>query len=197
MATVALLLYPGCIFFEVALAAETLAGAGARLRWYMPDGAPLTASNGARIAADGDLAALAHAPADAVLLPGGDPGGLLVPRDIASAALQAQAARGALMAGICAGGLLLAAAGLLRGRRGTHNYTAEHAPPEVVATVAPYWQGMRFECADLVEDGPVITAQPWAYRRYAATVARRLGLLDAAAAEALVRQPERAYARAP
>lgn len=197
MTTVAVLLYPGCAFFEIALAAETLARAGAALRWFTPDGAPHAASNGARIGADGDLAALAGAQVAAVLVPGGDPGSILVPQDLASAALRAQAAHGALLAGICAGGLVLAAAGLLRGRRGTHNYTAEHAPPETVATVAPYWEGLRFERADLVEDGRLITAQPWADRLYAATVALRLGLLSPAEAEALVGYPARAYARGP
>lgn len=197
MTTVAVLLYPGCAFFEIALAAETLTGAGAALRWFTPDGATHAASNGARIGADGDLADLAGAEVAAVLVPGGDPGSILVPQDVASAALRAQAARGALLAGICAGGLVLAAAGLLRGRRGTHNYTAEHAPPESVATVARYWEGLRFERADLVEDGALITAQPWADRLYAATVARRLGLLSPAQAEALVAYPARAYARGP
>lgn len=192
---VAVLLYPGCLFFEIALAAETLADAGATLRWYTPDGASHAASNGACIAADGGLEDLAKVEVAAVLVPGGDPGSILVPTDVASASLRAQSARGALMAGICAGGLVLAAAGLLRGRRGTHNYTSEHAPPQAVATVAPYWRGMHFERADLVDDGPVITAQPWAYRSYAAAVAQRLGLIDADAAEALRRYPDRAYAR--
>lgn len=178
---VAVLLYPGGIFFEVALAAETLA-AHLTVRYYTPDGAPFRASNHANVAPDGDLASLQRADVRAVLVPGGDPHALLVPAPLASAALQAQAAYGALIAGICAGNLVVAAAGLLVGRRGTHNYTPEHASPAQVAATAPYWEGMRFERANVVRDGQVITAQPWAYRAYAAEVGRALGVLSDAEA---------------
>ena len=68
------------------------------------------------------------------------------------------------MAGICAGALVLARAGLLRGRRATHGYTAEHATAEVVACTAPIFEGIRFERADVVVDPPFITAQYWAAR---------------------------------
>lgn len=174
---VAVLLYPGCIFFEVALAAEVLA-ARARLQWLTPDGATHEASNGSRISADGAYDRLLHERYDAVLVPGGDPGSILLPHPQPAAGLQAQAEGGALVAGICAGNLVMAACGLLRGRRGTHNYTAEHASAEAVAAVAQHWDGLQFERADLVTDGALITAQPWAYRAYAAAVARALGVLD-------------------
>jgi len=188
--TVAVLLYPGCVFFEIALAAEILAGRF-RVRYYSPAGEPHTASNGATVAADGSYAELTRARTAAVLVPGGDPGSIMVPNALASAALQAQAAAGSLMAGICAGNLVLAAAGLLRGRRGTHNYTAEYAPPQAVEATAPHWQGLRFVRADLVEDGPIITAQPWAYRQYAAAVARRLGVIGVDEASDLISYPTR------
>ena len=180
----AVLLYPGCIFFEIALAAETLAEHLSVL-YYTPDGQPHVASNGARIDAAGDFEALAAAPVAAVLIPGGDPKSILLPVALAAVPLRAQAARGALLAGICAGNLVLASAGLLAGRRGTHNYTIEHASPEQVAATARYWQGMDFERANLVQDGQLITAQPWAYRQFAAAVARHLGVLQPAAAAAL------------
>jgi putative intracellular protease/amidase len=180
--TVAVLLYPGCIFFEIALAVDVLAG-HARVHYYTPDGRTHNASNGARLAVDGDFDVLRTTRPAAVLVPGGDPRSILLPVPRANAALKALADDGALIAGICAGNLVMAAAGLLRGRRGTHNYTAEHAPPESVQATAPYWSGMIFERANLVHDGNIITAQPWAYRSYAATVARALGAMDALAAE--------------
>ena len=187
---VAVLLYPGCSFFEIALATETLAPR-CRLLWLTPDGVAHAASTGCAVQADGGFDRLLQQPVAAVLVPGGDPASILLPRPLAAAALQAAAGRGALLAGICAGSLVLASAGLLRGRRGTHNYTAEHASPEAVATTAPYWAGLQFERANLVADGQVITAQPWAYRAFAAAVAQRLGVLDAAAAQALADYPQR------
>ena len=181
---VAVLLYPGCIFFEIALATETLAEHVA-VRYYTPDGQTHLASNGAHIHASGDLASLAHATVAAVLVPGGDPRSILLPKPVAALALRAQAEHGALLAGICAGSLVLASAGLLKGRRATHNYTAEHAPPEKVAAAAEFWEGMHFERANLVQDGQFITAQPWAYRQFAAAVAKHLGVLGPKAAAAL------------
>lgn len=192
---VAVLLYPGCIFFEIALAAETLAQCGARLVWLTPQGLPHTASNGARIGIDGDYTQLRTLRPAAVLIPGGDPRAILLPDNLVQRHLEAVQAQGALLAGICAGNLVLAASGLLRGRRATHNYTPEFAPPDKVAATAAVWAGMAYERADLVEDGPIITAMPWAYRAYAAAVARRLGHLDAAAAERLLRYPERTLTR--
>lgn len=178
---IAVLLYPGCVFFEIALAAETLARNFA-VRYYTADGKPHEASNAALVASAGDYQALAEAVPLGVLIPGGDPRRILLPENLARHALQVSANRGALLAGICAGNLVLAASGLLRGRRGTHNYTLEHAVPENVHATAHFWEGMAFERANLVQDGRLITAQPWAYREYAATVARELGALTASEA---------------
>lgn len=174
---VAVLLYPGCIFFEIAIATETLAK-HLPVHYYTPDGQPHQASNGSTISSAGDLSALKSASTLAVLVPGGDPRALLLPTPSATDALQAQARAGAVIAGICAGSLVMASAGLMLGHRGTHNYTAEYAPPEKVAATRDYWSGMHFVRANLVQDGNLITAQPWAYRQFAAAVGRALSVLS-------------------
>jgi transcriptional regulator GlxA family with amidase domain len=178
---VAVLLYPGCIFFEIALATEILAQYFP-VRYYTPDGQPHHASNGSTVASTGDLSALRSASNRAVLIPGGDPKALLLPRPVATAALQEQARLGVLIAGICAGNLVMASAGLMNGRRGTHNYTSEYASPEKVASTHHFWTGMNFVRANLVQDGNLITSQPWAYRQYAAAIGRVLGVLSEAEA---------------
>src|SRR5262249_42096583 len=132
---VAVLLSPGSVFFEIALPTETLA-ARCAIRYHTHDGCAHDASNGARIEAAGSYAQLLDATLAAVLIPGGDPRAIVEPECLAAPALRAQGARGALLAGICAGNLVLASAGLLRGRRGTHNYTPEHASPQQVAQTA-------------------------------------------------------------
>ena len=188
---VAVLLYPGCVFQEIALAVEVLAP-HRRLHYLTPEGEVHIASNGARLLADGPYERLVDEPMAAVLVPGGDPGSI-VPTGRARAGLQAAAAQGAWLAGICGGNLVLAAAGVMDGCRGTHNYTAEHASPEAVALTAPYWAGLRFERANGVVDAEHrrITAQPWADRDLAAALAQALGVLDPAAAEALRTDPQR------
>jgi putative intracellular protease/amidase len=126
-------------------------------------------------AAQGSYADLERGGIECVLIPGGDPRSI-IPEHKATAALQRIADQGALMAGICAGNLVLASAGLLKGVRATHNYTPEYAPAEKVAATAPYWDGILFERADLVEDGKRITAQHWAHEKFAAAVATHLGV---------------------
>jgi transcriptional regulator GlxA family with amidase domain len=170
---VAVLLYPGCIYAEVATVVRTLS-AQCEVLHFSPDGNALTDAHGRTLAAQGSYADLERGRFDCVLVPGGDPRSI-VPERKAAAALQRTADQGALMAGICAGNLVLASAGLLRGVRATHNYTLEYLPAEKVAATAHFWDGIVFERADLVEDGKRITAQHWAHEKFAAAVARHLG----------------------
>jgi putative intracellular protease/amidase len=167
---VAALLYPGCIVAEIEPALTLLSGF-CEVLIVSPDGADHQALTRP---VEADYAALLTLPVAAVLVPGGDPGAI-IPLGLASAGLQAAARQGAVMAGICAGSLVLASAGLLVGRRGTHNFTDEYATPEQVAFTRPFWQGLHFERADVVVDGRIVTAQPWAADAFAAALARCLG----------------------
>ncbi len=174
----AVLLYPGCVFFEIALAVELLAESH-DVRYFTPHGERHVASNGAFLVPHGSYGSLAAAAVVCVLVPGGNPDAIIT-GGLANECLVAAREHGAIMAGICAGNLVLASAGLLRGKRATHNYTVEYAPAEIVAVTAPLWEGMAFERADVVVDDGVITAQPWAYVEFAAAVAKKLGILSAA-----------------
>lgn len=191
---VAVLLYPSCVFFEIALAAEELAKS-CEMRYFTPDGRPHAASNGSIVQAAGSYADLERTLVACVLIPGGDPRAI-IPERLASAALKAAASRGAVLAGICAGNLVLASTGLLVGVRATHNYTAEHASVDQVEFTRPFWEGICFERADVVVDGRFITAQPWAYARFAAATAQSLGLLTDEAANAMAAYHRRSYDRA-
>jgi putative intracellular protease/amidase len=97
---------------------------------------------------------------------------------LANECLLAAYAQGAVLAGICAGGLVIAATGLLAGRRATHTYTAEFAPLQVVNFVAPLWQGVIYEQANAVIDGRLITAQPWAVFEFSALIGEALSIMN-------------------
>lgn len=170
----AVLLYPGCIFLEIAAAVDLLAAHGT-VRYFTPDGGPHRASNGATISADASLAALVDSPPRCVVVPGGNPGADIDP-STATPCLVAAHDAGALLAGISAGSLVLARTGLLRGRRVTHDCAPGQASPEVVAQTALWWEGSVFEHADVVVDGPFITAQHWARDEFAGAIAQALGI---------------------
>jgi transcriptional regulator GlxA family with amidase domain len=173
---VAVLLYPGCILFEVALATELLA-TSCDVLFFTPDGKQHRGSNGALLHPCGSYRDLEELEVACVLIPGGDPGSI-IPNAAAKKCLQAAHSRGAILASICAGNLVLASADMLQGVRATHNYTPEHATLEAVRLTEPFWRGIVLERADVVVDGPFITAQPWAYVKYAAAVALALDVLS-------------------
>ncbi|MDW5416026.1 DJ-1/PfpI family protein [Iodobacter sp. CM08] len=171
---IAVLLYPGCIFFEIAAAVELLAQY-CELSYYTPDGSVHISSNGTYLCAAGSYADIANA--SAIIVPGGNPDSI-IPLRLASDCLKEGYANGAVLAGICAGALVLASSDLLINKRVTHNYTLEFVPQQVVDFVQIIWQGVVYERANIVVDGRLITAQPWAVFEFAAAIALALGVFS-------------------
>jgi putative intracellular protease/amidase len=71
---------------------------------------------------------------------------------------------------ICAGPLLLARAGLLKGRRFTHGYGAN--------STLPYWKDGIYEDQLTVVDGNIVTAKPQAYIDFAVELLYAAGLRE-------------------
>ena len=83
-------------------------------------GSPVTGSHGIRIAADTPLAAVVEQDFDMIVLPGGMPGAGHLRNDARIAEFVRRLhARGQPVAAICAAPMVLAAAGILDGRRAT------------------------------------------------------------------------------
>ena len=76
---------------------------------------------------------------------------------------------------ICHGVVLLGRAGLLKGRRVTHTSVRRYAPsPEcddLLATVGPALSGSTYVDEDVVADGDLVTAKPWAALAFAKVLA--------------------------
>ncbi len=175
-----LLLYPGCIEYEVGLAVE-LVGRAMPVEVATPSGDDHVSQTGLRIAADTSIADAAPARYRLVLTPGGDPG-CLAGDEACSALLRRAAKAGAWLAAICAGPFLLAQAGLLDGRRATHGF-----PIPLPGEVAPAFAGSTWSSEGVAVDGRIVTAQASAHVAFGVEVAVRVGAVAEENAEQLRR----------
>ena len=83
-----------------------------------------------------------------------------------------------VIGGICAGVLVLARAGILKGVKITHNYTEKYAPESSVQLTRPYWEGAIYEESLVQVDKRIVTAMPNGYVDFGLAVAEALELLD-------------------
>ena len=137
------------VAFDLAIPAQVFGREPDLYTWAVcaPEPGPVPTENGFDILVPHGLEALT--PADTVIVPGIGDRARPLPA-AALDALRAAAERGARVASICTGAFVLAAAGILDGRRATTNPAAlddlrEHRTVDVVA-------------ARLVDDGDIVTA---------------------------------------
>lgn len=185
---VAVLLYPGCVLAEVVEAATRLRNEGAEVHWVSPDGSPVLDQSGLAMSPGSDIDGLSAIQLDGLVVAGGDPAAVM--GDNAVRSLVRRCATDGIVAGICAGVLVLADAGVLDGSTATHNYRAPWAPPEVATFVAELFANVTVEpdpSIGVVIDGSVITALPNAAAEFSIATCRSLGVYDDEQASQLTR----------
>ena len=187
--SVAVLLYPGCTIAEVIDLSTQLRNAGRTVVHVASTGEQITDQSGLVMVPTGTVATIDAETVDLLAIPGGDPGSIIDDERIADW-IRAVADNG-MVAGICAGVLVMAASGLLAGRRATHNYRAPWAPREVEDFVSSYWSDVDVEpdpTIGVVTDGSLVTALPGAAIEFAMTVASMVGAIDEARASLVARE---------
>lgn len=166
-------LYPGCISFEVALAAELLS------KKYLifnatPDGHDLIVASGLPLKAQLSYATVTLSNCRGILVPGGNPDSIAENKEVDRILVEADKAK-IPIAAICAGPSLLGKAGILKGRQVAHGYGPEQLP-----FLKEIFAGARLSDELLVVDDHIITAKPEAHIDFALEIACRLGAVSAA-----------------
>ena len=152
---VGILAYDGVCTFELGMAIEVFGRPNMGPDWYRVTvcterpGRPLSARGGVKIVADAGLPALARV--GTIIVPGWEDVGTMPPEPLLEALRRAHR-RGVRIASICSGVFVLAAAGLLRGRR----VAAHWAEAETLARMYPQ---LRVDAGVLyVDDGDILSS---------------------------------------
>ncbi|MGZ3771934.1 MAG: DJ-1/PfpI family protein, partial [Bdellovibrio sp.] len=167
-----IVLYPGCISFEVALVAELLSEKYEVVN-ATPNGQDLIEASGLPLKAQISYAEINLQNCRAVLVPGGNPESIVQNTKIDHILQNANEA-GLLIGGICAGPSVLAKAGILKGRRIAHGYQKEQ-----LEYLKDIFSGVEISDEKLIVDGNIITAKPDAYIDFAVEFGCRLNVVDA------------------
>lgn len=165
MPTACVLLAPGFEEIEAVTVVDVLRRAGVETSIVAVGASPVTGSHDITVAADLTLAEIDARSFDAVVLPGGMPGAAHLRDDVRVRALVSnQAARGGIVAAICAGPIALAAAGVLAGKRATSYPGFED-----------HMAAARYQTDDVVIDGAIVTSRgPGTALRFALALVGRL-----------------------
>ncbi|MDD5383577.1 MAG: DJ-1/PfpI family protein [Gallionella sp.] len=165
MRKVLVMLAQGCEEIEAVTVIDILRRAGIKVTSAGLDDLPVLASRSMMLLADTTLDLAQHQDFDMIVLPGGQPGTDNLKADKRLTALLRQMAQqGKYLAAICAAPSVLAAAGLLDGRKATCYPTCLDGFPKV-----------DLQAAAIVEDGKIITSRgPGTAMDFALTLVERL-----------------------
>ncbi len=166
------ILYQGCIPFEVTLASELLSEKYEVVN-ASPDGKDLTDTSGLPLRIQRSYSEIALNDCAGILVPGGDPRSIVDNKEI-DFVLQNAQKHNLLIAAICAGPSILAKAGILVGKRIAHGYG-----PEQLNFLKDYFKDVELTDELFVADGNILTAKPEAHIEFAIEIACRLDCVDA------------------
>lgn len=170
---IAVLLYPGCAFGEIAHCVERLSQC-CEVRYFTPQRGVLRLSNQLQIQPDGLYSGILPW-ADAIVIPGGNPDSIL--KDgISDEILKKAHEEGRILAGICAGAMVMAHAGVLQGRKAAHLYQTPMLSEDLADFVVPWFQETTSVLKNFCVDGNCLTAMPWAIAEFSSALEALLGL---------------------
>ncbi len=135
-----------------------------------PNGLPVKVAEGFEINADCSFKAANLVNISHILVPGGDIGSMVGSSDLNDLLNLASSSDSVVIGGICSGALLLGQAGLLNKRKCTHMAVSKYACgpefKELIDFAKNVMPSSIYVDDDVVIDGNIITAKPWAYEAF-------------------------------
>jgi putative intracellular protease/amidase len=175
-----LILYPGCIYHEVATTVylfaeyEKVITAG-------PTSDPVATGEGLRLVPDITYDDARSTDEKTLLIPGGDCYDVFENEALLTLIRQYHDNRRWIGA-ICNGVLLAGKAGILEGRRVTHTAHEKWADPdefaETLSAASEVFARTQYRDDDIILDGHIVSAKPWAHTDFATTMAFLAGHID-------------------
>jgi putative intracellular protease/amidase len=116
---------------------------------------------------------------DCVIVAGGNVASVIENEEVDAFLLENYRNPQTVIGGICNGAWVMAKAGLLKGKTVTHTaHSSCDAPTEVINTAAPYFAGSEYSFENVVIDGRIVTAKPWAKAEFTVRVAELAGVVE-------------------
>lgn len=169
--SVVALLYPGSIFFELALATELLAKKY-NIIYATPDGTDYMATNGMTLKATKTFKDVDLVDTDAIIVPGGDTESVKDSKEM-DRILQAANEKKLWIAGICMAPFLLAKAGILENKKISHGMKKEQ-----IDALSTHLKNVELSDDHVTWDQNILTARPEAHIDFAVELASRLEAVD-------------------
>lgn len=140
-----------------------------------PDGCPVQVEEGFSVTATGSYADADVSKPKYIVIPGGECESVMDCESLDRLLKAAVDQSGTVVSGICNGALVLANAEVLDGRKCTHTAVPEHAPlpqfQELLDFATPKFARSTYIDEDVVTDGNIMTAKPWAFTSFAVKLA--------------------------
>lgn len=177
---VLLILYPGCIYYEVATAVALLSDYQAELvsTSFKKE---VKTGEGLNIQIDKEFKDVNPQEYQYILVPGGDCESVMGNEDLIALLKNTQVSQ-TIVAAICNGALVIAQSGLLEQKKCTHTACLKYADPdefaELLAVANPLFEHTQYIDEHVVIDQNIITAKPWAHIEFAVTIAQLGGLIS-------------------
>lgn len=165
------ILYPNCISYEVSLAAELLSQKYEIIN-ATPDGQDLTDGSGLPLKSQLSYDQVSLDACKAILVPGGDPGSIVENKVLDNILIDAHEKQ-ILLGAVCAGPLVLAKAGILKGRKIAHGYG-----PEQLDFLKDFFKEVELTQELFVIEDNIITAKPEAHIDFGVEIGCRLNVVD-------------------